>query len=216
MRIAVFNHRLLALGGGERLALNIAQALASAGHDVDFLHCDAITPDDVQQRLALSLDGIRLRRVLPLVDEVSAISREYDVFINSAHGQYVLPQAKRSAWVCFFPVGVDLSPSGRWRWRVGDKLRPLPAAFARRVSGAAGWLAQPRCDCGTAGVSRYLVDHDLHPTLGAALLAARQHGAVSAGRADTDVAQAEPHHQPGAFSRRAQQQEARCPSACLS
>jgi glycosyltransferase involved in cell wall biosynthesis len=139
MRIAVFNHRLLALGGGERLALNIAQALAAAGHDIDFLHCDAMTPADVQQRLALSLDGIRLRRVSPLVDEVSAVSREYDLFINSAHGQYVLPQAKRSAWVCFFPVGVDLSASGRWRWRVGDALRPfrrlLPRASAARLEG---------------------------------------------------------------------------------
>ncbi len=139
MRIAVFNHRLLALGGGERLALNIAQALVGAGHAVDFLHCDATTPDEVQSRLNLLLAGIRLRRVSAQHAEVSAASREYDIFINSAHGQFVQPQSKRSALVCFFPVGVDRSASGRRRWRVGNALRVLgpllPGALAARVHG---------------------------------------------------------------------------------
>ena len=139
MRIAVFNHRLLALGGGERLALNIAQALAGAGHAVDFLHCDATTTDEVQHRLNLSLDGIRLRHVSKLHSEVSAASKEYDLFINSAHGQFVMPQAKRSVLACFFPVGVDLSASGQRRWRVGNALRPfrnlLPRSFVARLDG---------------------------------------------------------------------------------
>ena len=139
MRIAVFNHRLLALGGGERQALNIAQALAGAGHTVDFLHCDVTTPDEVQQRLNLSLEGIRLRQLSQLHGEISATSKEYDLFINSAHGQFVRPQAKRSVLVCFFPVRVDLSASGRWRWRVGNLLRPvkhlLPRSLALRLDG---------------------------------------------------------------------------------
>jgi glycosyltransferase involved in cell wall biosynthesis len=139
MRIAVFNHRLLALGGGERLALNIAQALAGAGHAVDFLHGDATTPNEVQRRLNLSLAGIRLRRVSTQHAEVSAVSRDYDLFINSAHGQFVQPQSKRSALVCFFPVGVDVSVGGRRRWRVGNALRALgpllPGSLAVRLAG---------------------------------------------------------------------------------
>jgi glycosyltransferase involved in cell wall biosynthesis len=161
MRIAVFNHRLLSLGGGERLSLNIAQALASANHDVDFLHCDATTPAEVQHRLNLSLDGIRLRRVALAHAEVSATSQEYDLFINSAHGQFVQPQAQRSALVCFFPIRVDWSRSGRWRWRVGHvlrRLRPLlPAWLAARADGlpSRGEIAALRMYQAVWAITRY-------------------------------------------------------------
>ena len=217
MRIAVFNHRLLALGGGERLALNIAQALAGAGHAVDFLHCDATTPDEVQQRLNLSLDGIRLRRVSKLHAEISAASQEYDVFINSAHGQFVQPQAKRSVLLCFFPVGVDVSVSGRRRWRVGNALRPLRPSVACVFCGAVGWVAQPRRNCSGAmrirsvwSITQYTQHWVRHYWQRESALL---YPLVEPMKA---LAQNKQHHQRGPFSGGPQQQEARGAGACFS
>jgi glycosyltransferase involved in cell wall biosynthesis len=139
MRIALFKQRLLALGGGERMMLNIAQALASAGHAVDFLYGDTMAYDysNIESRLNISLEGIRLRGIA--TQTLSAASHDYDLLIYNAHGQFAQPNAKRSVLLCFFPVGVDLSTGGRWRWHVGNVLRPvkhlLSASLAARLEG---------------------------------------------------------------------------------
>lgn len=122
MKIAFYESRLANFGGGGRHALMAALALAEA-HDVEFWHEGAVDPAVLQARWNVSADGLRLREVPPDNAAVSALTAGVDGFINAAQGRFVRPRARHSAFLSFFPTGVDLSPSGRARWLVGSLIR---------------------------------------------------------------------------------------------
>ena len=122
MKIAFFESRLANFGGGGRHALMAALALAEA-HDVEFWHTGAVDPAVLQARWNVSVKGLRLRTVPPDDAAVSALTAGVDGFINAAQGRFVRPRARHSAFLSFFPTGVDLSPSGRARWLAGSLIR---------------------------------------------------------------------------------------------
>ena len=124
----------MALGGGERMVFNVAQSLSAQGHAVDICYLEPTDTARIQQRLNLSLDGIRLLQFPNTLKAIQSATQLYDLFINMGHRPFVQPQSKRSALVCFFPVGVDLSARGRWRWRVGNALRPFQSLLPKSVS----------------------------------------------------------------------------------
>lgn len=138
MKIAFFESRLANFGGGGRHALMAALALAEA-HDVEFWHTGAVDPAALQARWNVSVKGLRLRAVPPDDAAVSALTAGVDGFINAAQGRFVRPRARHSAFLSFFPTGVDLSPSGRARWLAGSLIRAaglggrLPAGLRERL-----------------------------------------------------------------------------------
>jgi glycosyltransferase involved in cell wall biosynthesis len=138
MKIAVYESRLANFGGGGRHALMLALALAEA-HTVELWHDGPVDPAAIQARWNVSTERLRLREVPPNDAAVSALTAELDGFINAAQGRFVRPRARRSAFLSFFPTGIDLSPSGRARWALGVLIRAaglagaLPAGLRARL-----------------------------------------------------------------------------------
>jgi glycosyltransferase involved in cell wall biosynthesis len=138
MKIAVYDSRLAFFGGGGRHAMMLALALAEA-HEVEFWHDGAVDPAIIRARWNLSVEGLRLREVPPDDAAVSVLTAGLDGFINASDARFVLPRARRSAFLSFFPSGVDLSLSGRARWTVGSLVRAtnlggaLPAGLRERL-----------------------------------------------------------------------------------
>jgi len=138
MRIAVYESRLANFGGGGRHALMAALALAEA-HEVEFWHEGAVDPAGLQARWNVSVESLRLRVVPPDDAAISVRTAGFDGFVNAAQGRFVRPRARHSAFLSFFPTGVDLSLAGRARWMAGSLIRAanlggaLPTGMRERL-----------------------------------------------------------------------------------
>ena len=111
MRIGIFNRWLHTRGGGERHTGAAAQALAADGHEVTFI---TTTPTDLaglEKRLNLDLADVALRVVPDLpYSEITALTAEYDLFINGSHMDAIPSRAPASILFIYFPRPRDLSP----------------------------------------------------------------------------------------------------------
>lgn len=144
MKIAVYESRLANLGGGGRHALMAALALAES-HEVEFWHDHPVDPAVLQERWNVSIESLTMRE-MPHDDAfVSAMTAGLDGFINAAQGRFIQPRARHSAFLSFFPTGVDLSLSGRTRWMAGTLIRAaglgglLPARLQQRLATLPTW-----------------------------------------------------------------------------
>lgn len=144
MKIAVYESRLANLGGGGRHALMAALALAES-HEVEFWHDRPVDPAVLQERWNVSIESLTMRE-MPHDDAfVSAMTAGLDGFINAAQGRFIQPRARHSAFLSFFPTGVDLSLSGRTRWMAGTLIRAaglgglLPARLQQRLATLPTW-----------------------------------------------------------------------------
>jgi glycosyltransferase involved in cell wall biosynthesis len=144
VKIAVYESRLANLGGGGRHALMAALALAEA-HEVEFWHDRPVDPAVLQERWNVSIESLTMRE-MPHDDAfVSAMTAGLDGFINAAQGRFIQPRARHSAFLSFFPTGVDLSLSGRTRWMAGTLIRAaglgglLPARLQQRLATLPTW-----------------------------------------------------------------------------
>ncbi|MGI8418595.1 MAG: glycosyltransferase [Nakamurella sp.] len=73
--------------------------------------------------------------------KVAAASADYDLFVTATYMSKVLPQSKRSAYVCFFPTPPDHEMSDRQRTiakKIGGRIRP--AAQIRGFGYGTGWF----------------------------------------------------------------------------
>ena len=144
MKIAVYESRLANLGGGGRHALMAALALAES-HEVEFWHDRPVDPAVLQERWNVSIESLTMRE-MPHDDAfVSAMTAGLDGFINAAQGRFIQPRARHSAFLSFFPTGVDLSLPGRTRWMAGTLIRAaglgglLPARLQQRLGTLPTW-----------------------------------------------------------------------------
>lgn len=115
MRVGIYNRWLATLGGGERVSLDLARALALQGHHVDLIAHQPLDLANVARRLALDLDAIVFRAVpdSPANQRLSAISAEYDLLINASHGDLFPARATRNALYVHFPQPLlDYSAGG--------------------------------------------------------------------------------------------------------
>lgn len=115
MRVAIYNRWLATLGGGERVALDLARALALQGHQVDLIAHQPLDLAAVAQRLALDLDSITFRAVAdsPGNQRLSAVSADYDLLINASHGDLFPGRAARNLLYVHFPQPLsDYSAGG--------------------------------------------------------------------------------------------------------
>ena len=105
MRIGIFNRWLHTRGGGERHTGAAAQALAADGHEVTFI---TTTPTDLaglEKRLNLDLADVALRVVPDLpYSEITALTAEYDLFINGSHMDAIPSRAPLASSSFTFPV----------------------------------------------------------------------------------------------------------------
>lgn len=114
MRIGIFNRWLHTHGGAERQTGAAAQALAADGHDVTFI---TPTPTDLTalaQRFNLDLANVALRVVPDLPNsEMTAMTAEYDLFINGSFMDPLPSLAPASILFIYFPRPRGLSPLAR-------------------------------------------------------------------------------------------------------
>lgn len=115
MRVGIYNRWLATLGGGERVALDLARALALQGHRVDLIAHQPLDLAAVAQRLAIDLESIAFRVVAdsPGNQRLSALSAEYDLLINASHGDLFSARAARNVLYVHFPQSLsDYSVGG--------------------------------------------------------------------------------------------------------
>jgi glycosyltransferase involved in cell wall biosynthesis len=124
MNIGIYDRWLTALGGGERMALALAETLA-AEHHVDLIAHQAVDLDEAAAKLNVDARRVRLRCVpeLPNDDQLAPLTAEYDLFIAASQATFIPAQAKHNWLLVFFPYPIELSPLARFRRRVGRWLR---------------------------------------------------------------------------------------------
>jgi glycosyltransferase involved in cell wall biosynthesis len=139
MKIGIYDRWLTALGGGERMALALAQCLA-VDHTVEVIAHHAVDVDAAADKLNLDLRCVRLRCVpeLPTDDDYAPLTANYDLFIAASQATFIPARARYNWMLVFFPYPIDLSASARIRRRVGLWLRRqlLLPVYARGFYGA--------------------------------------------------------------------------------
>jgi len=128
MRVGVYDRYWSTGGGGERLALACALALADE-HQVEVLGPGPIQPAVLGERLHLDLGAIGHREISGARGAAAAASADYDLFIACSYQHSEPSLAPHALYVTQFPQGVD-PPPGRFRRRA--------ASLGRR------WI--PSCD----------------------------------------------------------------------
>ena len=139
MKIGLYDRWLSTLGGGERMALALAQCLA-ADHTVEIIAPHAVDLDAAAAKLNLDLRRVRLRCVpeLPADDDYAPLTADYDLFIAASQTTFIPSRAKHAWLLTFFPFPIKLSAPARLRRHVGLMLRRqlrLPS-YARGFYGA--------------------------------------------------------------------------------
>jgi glycosyltransferase involved in cell wall biosynthesis len=104
-RAAVYNLYWNTRGGGERHAGFLAQALAETGFRVDLLTGEAFDKDQVSSSLGIDLSRCDIRVVPRLNDSAAtAVSSDYDLFVNATHLSRAFSFSKKSAYLVYFPT----------------------------------------------------------------------------------------------------------------
>jgi len=112
MRIGIYNRWLHVLGGGERLTLGIAQALAKE-HTVHVLSQHHAKREDIEARLDMDMANVHFDIWPDLPDEaLSEYTVPYNLFINASHMSALAPRALKNLLLVYFP-----SWSGREWWQ---------------------------------------------------------------------------------------------------
>jgi glycosyltransferase involved in cell wall biosynthesis len=126
MKVGIYDRWLTALGGGERMALALAEVLA-ADHDVDVIAHHAVALDRAAAKLNVDTSRVRLRCVPELPDDaqLAPLTSAYDLFIAASQATFIPARAQHNWLLVFFPYPIELSPMARFRRRVGLWLRQL-------------------------------------------------------------------------------------------
>lgn len=98
-RIGIFNPYWNTMGGGEAHALNVAACLASLSV-VELISTSEFSLDKIADYFGVDTSRFRTRVVTEMN---SAITRQYDIFVNSCYGDTTVSQAKNSIYIVSFP-----------------------------------------------------------------------------------------------------------------
>lgn len=114
MRVAIYNRWLPIGGGGERHGVAIGTALAAQGHAVTLLTNQRVDAGWLGARLGLDLQGITIATLPDSAQSrwVGQYAKDFDLFVNASHGDFVPPLAARNALLTFFPHELPLDPAG--------------------------------------------------------------------------------------------------------
>lgn len=109
--VAVYDRWLYTLGGGEQVAFAYAEALRDFGYDVSLLTHQQIDVAKAKQKMGINLEGIRLEYLPPQPsEELSALTEEYDIFLNTSFLDYFPNRSKLGILSVFFPIRLRISP----------------------------------------------------------------------------------------------------------
>jgi glycosyltransferase involved in cell wall biosynthesis len=126
MRVGVYNRHWSTMGGGERFAGGIAEALLGE-HAVDLIGHEPIDVPTMTERLQLDLTGVHTVVIGDEPGAVTEASSPYDLFVNTSYLSHDPSQARASILVVHFPAKLE---------RGRPALRPLAQPVLDRVFGA--------------------------------------------------------------------------------
>ncbi|QGG95842.1 glycosyltransferase family 4 protein [Actinomarinicola tropica] len=135
MKAGVYDRFWSTLGGGERFAAGIAEALAEE-HDVELLAIEDVDLDVLGERLGCDLAGVGVRRIGDDLDAVERATADLDLFVNASYLSSERSSARHSIYVVHFPAalhGAD-SPRRRLTRAVDESTR----RWRHRVAGRSG------------------------------------------------------------------------------
>ncbi|MFM8267646.1 MAG: glycosyltransferase [Ilumatobacteraceae bacterium] len=129
MRVGVHNAAWRTLGGGERHACGIVDAL-TVDHVVEMVGPDLIDLDEVRDRLGVRLEGVTFRRCGRDPDSATVASADYDLFINHSYRSTAASAAPVGIYSVMFPD----EPDRRRRQRLVDRFG-IPSDKGVRILG---------------------------------------------------------------------------------
>ncbi len=105
LRVGVYNRHWQTMGGGEKYAAGIAQALAPS-HDVELITYKDLDKRSLESGLDVDLSGVGVRIVPDISDARCAeeITKRYDLFINCSYMTALPSFAGKSVLIVFFPA----------------------------------------------------------------------------------------------------------------
>lgn len=124
MRVGMYNRWLTTLGGGERYSLAIAEDLSKTC-DVEVITHEPLDMQVASQRLDLALGNVHLK-VIPIASDLTALSGQYDFFINASHWNFFPCIASKCALIVFFPFHLGNPILAQIRYLIGRSLNSFP------------------------------------------------------------------------------------------
>jgi glycosyltransferase involved in cell wall biosynthesis len=107
MKVGIYAKHLNTLGGGEKVATVMAEALSKKGYDVDLISQMVVDKQNIEKRM-----GVNLRRVKivtwyeRLYKKLEPRTEKYDIFINSSYLDHQPSLAKKSIYYVHFPTPI--------------------------------------------------------------------------------------------------------------
>ncbi|CRM46375.1 MULTISPECIES: glycosyltransferase family 4 protein [Pseudomonas] len=115
MKIGIYNRYWNTFGGGENYTGSVAEIL-SRDHEVELISIEPVDWSRLESRLHLDLSRCTMREwPNEPCERLSPRSSHYDLFVNSTYSSSLMPRAKKSALICYFPHRVDALSSMRGR-----------------------------------------------------------------------------------------------------
>ena len=83
MKVGIYAKFLNTLGGGEKVATVISEAMSEKGHDVDLISSFETKKDDLEQAMGVDLRKVRLVTWYERsFEKLSPKTKKYDLFIE--------------------------------------------------------------------------------------------------------------------------------------
>ena len=161
MKVAVYNRYWTTLGGGERYAGGLAEAL-SADHDVHLLSPTSVDWSLFEERLGIDLSRTTPREVPVDPSGFTEITSEYDLLVTCSFMSTEFNGARRGIYVVLFPA--QATTAVRAAKHIGARvLRPVLARDDLNVVWGSGFHPAERSK---NGVFRWTTDEaDVYLTL---------------------------------------------------
>lgn len=107
MKIAIYDKWIESLGGGEKVATVMAEALSKAGHDVDLLSTFKPNKPLIEKKMAVDLSNVKMVALNERsYDRILKWTKSYDLFINTSFLDLQPSLAKKSIYYVHFPSQV--------------------------------------------------------------------------------------------------------------
>ncbi len=107
----IYDRWLATLGGGEQVAFAYAETLYSLGYKVSLITHQAINKTKAEKKMGVNLDKFELVYLQESSSkELSAITEDYDLFINNSYLDYFPNRSELGILSTFFPTEIYLNP----------------------------------------------------------------------------------------------------------
>jgi len=107
MKIGIYVKHLNSLGGGERVALVMAEILSKAGNDVSLIATYKPEKKILENALGVNLKNVKIESWYERAyEKLANKTKKYDLFINTSYLDHLPSKAKKSIYYVHFPTPI--------------------------------------------------------------------------------------------------------------